>query len=101
MPQQIDNAASDVSFSELTACSLTKEQLQLTTRPGQSRSTSANFIHTSPQRTIVTYSANIWWPGVKFRTSIAELRKLQKMACLGITGAMRTALRAVYKVSYP
>jgi hypothetical protein len=26
---------------------------------------------------------------------------LQKMACLGITGAMRTALRAVYKVSYP
>jgi hypothetical protein len=32
-----------------------------------------------------------WWPRVILKTSQAELSKLQRMACLGITGAMRTA----------
>jgi hypothetical protein len=43
----------------------------------------------------VTYTATIWWPRVKLQTSQAELIKLQRMVCLGITGAMRTAAMEV------
>jgi hypothetical protein len=49
-------------------------------------------------RPIVTYAATVWSPRVKFRTSRAELSKLQRVACLGITGAMRTAPPAAIEV---
>jgi hypothetical protein len=39
----------------------------------------------------VTYAATMCWPRVKFETSRANLNKLQRLACLGITGAMRAA----------
>jgi hypothetical protein len=42
-------------------------------------------------RPIVIYAATVWWPRVKFKTSKAELSKLQRMACLGIDGSMKTA----------
>jgi hypothetical protein len=48
------------------------------------------WIYTAVVRPIITYAATIWWPRVKLKTSQAELGKLQRMACLGITGAMRT-----------
>jgi hypothetical protein len=38
-------------------------------------------------RPTVTYAATIWWP----KTCQAELSKQKRMACLGITGAMKTA----------
>jgi hypothetical protein len=41
--------------------------------------------------TTVTYAATVWWPRVKLKTRKAELSKLQRMTCLGITGAVRTA----------
>jgi hypothetical protein len=47
-------------------------------------------------RPVVTYAANIWWPRVKI--SQAELSKLQRMAYLGTTGAMRTAPTAAMEV---
>jgi hypothetical protein len=56
------------------------------------------WIYTAVVRPIITYAATIWWPRVKFKTSQAELRKLQRMACLGITGAMRTAPTAAMEV---
>jgi hypothetical protein len=46
-------------------------------------------------RPIVTFAATVWWPRVKLKTSQAELTKLQRMACLGIKGALRTAPTAV------
>jgi hypothetical protein len=49
-------------------------------------------------RAIVTYAATVWWPRVKLKTSQAELSKLQKMACLGITGGIRTAPTAAMEV---
>jgi hypothetical protein len=50
------------------------------------------WMYTAVVRPIVTYAATIWWPRVKHKKkNQAELSKLQKMACLGITGAMRTA----------
>jgi hypothetical protein len=56
------------------------------------------WIYTAIVRHIVTYAATIWWPRVKLRTSQAELSKLKRMACLGITGAMRTAPTAAMQV---
>jgi hypothetical protein len=43
-------------------------------------------------RPIVTYTATVWWPTVKFKTSKAELSKLQRMVCLGTTGAPKAAV---------
>jgi hypothetical protein len=40
----------------------------------------------------------VWWPRIKYGTSRAELSKLQRMTCLGITGAMRTAPTAAIEV---
>jgi hypothetical protein len=45
--------------------------------------------YTMVVRPIVTYAATVRRHRVKFRTSRAELNKLQRMACLGITGAMK------------
>jgi hypothetical protein len=56
------------------------------------------WIYTAVVRPIAIYAANIWWPRVKFKTSQAELSKLQRMACLGITGVMRTAPTAAMEV---
>jgi hypothetical protein len=49
-------------------------------------------------RPIVTYTAIVWWPRVKFKRSRAELSKLQRMVCLGTTGGMKTAPTAAVEV---
>jgi hypothetical protein len=54
------------------------------------------WIYTAVVRPIVTYAATIWWPRVK--TSQAELSKLQRLVCLGIMGAMRSAPTAAMEV---
>jgi hypothetical protein len=56
------------------------------------------WIYTAVVRPIVTYAATIWWSRVKLKTSQAELSKLQRLACLGITGAMRSAPIAAMEV---
>jgi hypothetical protein len=56
------------------------------------------WIYTAVVRPISTYAATIWWPRVKLKTSQAELSKLQRVACLGITGVMRTAPTAAMEV---
>jgi hypothetical protein len=56
------------------------------------------WIYIAVVRPIVTYAATVWWPRVKFKRSQAELSKLQRVACLGITGAIKTAPTAVMEV---
>jgi hypothetical protein len=56
------------------------------------------WIYTVAIRPIVTYAATVWWSKVKFKTSKVELSKLQRMACLRITGAMKTAPTAAVEV---
>jgi hypothetical protein len=56
------------------------------------------WIYTVVVRPIVTYAATVWWPRMKYRTSRAELSKLQRVACLAITGAIRTAPTAAIEV---
>jgi hypothetical protein len=55
------------------------------------------WIYTVVVRPISTYAATVWCPAVKFRTSRAELSKVQRMASLGITGT-RTAPTAAIAV---
>jgi hypothetical protein len=57
-----------------------------------------HWIHTVVVRPIVTYAATVWWNRIKLRISRAELSKLQRMACWGITGAMRTTPTAANEV---
>jgi hypothetical protein len=52
------------------------------------------WIYTVAVRPILIYTATVWWLIVKLITSKAEMSKLQRMACLGITGAMTTTLTA-------
>jgi hypothetical protein len=49
-------------------------------------------------RPIITNAATSWWPRIKFKTSQAELNEFQRMACLIITGAMRTTPTAAMEV---
>jgi hypothetical protein len=56
------------------------------------------WIYTAVVRPIITYAATIWLPRVKLNTSQAEFTKLQRMACLGITGTIRTAPTAAKEV---
>jgi hypothetical protein len=44
------------------------------------------------------YAATMWWPRVKLKRSQAEISKLQRMACLGITEEIRTAPTAAMEV---
>jgi hypothetical protein len=56
------------------------------------------WIYTVVVRPIVTYAAIVWWLRVKFRIRKAELSKMQRMACLGITGATRTTPTAAVEI---
>jgi hypothetical protein len=56
------------------------------------------WIYTAVVRPTVTYAATVWWPRYKFKTSQVELSKLQKVACLGIIGAIKTTPMAAMEV---
>jgi hypothetical protein len=43
-------------------------------------------------------AAAVWWPRAKYKTSEAELSKLQRMVCMEITGAMRMTPTVTIKV---
>src|SRR5436190_18658051 len=37
---------------------------------------------------MVTYASMVWWPRVEAKGTKSKLQKLQRLACLSITGAM-------------
>ena len=41
-------------------------------------------------RPSVTYASLVWWPGCQTASAVKTLSKIQRLACLGITGAVRT-----------
>jgi hypothetical protein len=49
-------------------------------------------------RPIITYAAMVWWPRMKYKTSQGKLSNLQRLACLGITGAMKIVPTAAIEV---
>jgi hypothetical protein len=49
-------------------------------------------------RPILTYGAMVWWTRVNYNVRRMELNKLQRLACLAITGAMKTTPTAAMEV---
>ena len=41
-------------------------------------------------RPSVTFASLVWWPGCQTASAKRKLRRVQRLACLGLTGAMRT-----------
>jgi hypothetical protein len=56
------------------------------------------WIYTMAVRPTDTYIATVWWPRVNFKTSKVKLSKSIRMACLGITAAMKRAPIAAVEV---
>ena len=54
-------------------------------RPGM-----VHWLYTRVVRPALTYAALVWWPKVMTTTTILKLSKIQRIACLGITGAFKT-----------
>ena len=54
-------------------------------------STSLSFGHPSPLHLV-------WWPGCQTASAKKRLSRIQRLACLGITGAMRTTLTSALEV---
>ena len=49
-----------------------------------------NWLYITVVRPIITYASLVWWPKVEQRTAQNKLQRLQRLACLAITGAMHT-----------
>jgi hypothetical protein len=54
-------------------------------------STRRTWIYTTFVRHIVTYASFIWWQRTELKTAYAEHPKVQRLACLLTTGAMKSA----------
>ena len=54
----------------------------------------AMWIYTAVIRPMLTHGALVWWPCTKSVFNTNKLNHIQRVACLGITGAMRTTPRA-------
>ncbi|XP_070855359.1 uncharacterized protein [Drosophila suzukii] len=49
-----------------------------------------NWIHTAIVKPILLYGVSIWWPALMKQTTTTNLNKVQRMASLCISGALRT-----------
>ena len=49
-----------------------------------------HWFYVSVFRPSVTYASLVWWPGCQTVSATKKLSKIQRLACLGITGAVRT-----------
>ena len=49
-----------------------------------------HWLYVSVIRPSVTFASLVWWPGCQTACAKNKLSKIQRLACLGITGAMRT-----------
>jgi len=47
-------------------------------------------MYTAIIRPSLTYAAVVWWPRVNLKRASRKLEHLQRLACLYITGALRT-----------
>lgn len=51
---------------------------------------SLRWIYEMVVRPVVLYAAVVWWPKALQRTAQSSMDRLQRMVCVGMTGAMRT-----------
>jgi hypothetical protein len=57
-----------------------------------------HWIYTMVMRTVLTYVSTVWWPRVRYDVSRTELSKIQRLACLAITGGMKATPTAAMEV---
>jgi hypothetical protein len=57
-----------------------------------------HLIYNMVMRPVLTYGSMVWWPRVRYNVSRIELSKIQRLACLAITGAMKTTPTAAMEV---
>ena len=48
------------------------------------------WLYLSIIRPSVTFASLVWWPGCQTASAKKKLSRIQRLACLGITEAMRT-----------
>ena len=53
------------------------------------------WLYVSIIRPAITFASLVWWPGCQTASAKKKLSKIQRLACLGIRGAMRTTLTDV------
>ena len=56
------------------------------------------WIYTAVIRPMLVYGAVVWWERVCFKTVVGQLDRVQRLACLSVTGAMRSAPTAALEV---
>lgn len=49
-----------------------------------------HWMYTAIIRPILTYGAVVWWEAVQTNSYLSNLNKVQRLACLGITGAIKS-----------
>jgi hypothetical protein len=49
-----------------------------------------HWLYVSVIRLSVTFASLVWWPGCQTVSAKKKLSRIQRLACLGITGAVRT-----------
>ena len=54
------------------------------------RPTVVHWLYISIIRPSITFVSLVWWPGCQMATAKKRLSRIQKLECLGITGAMCT-----------
>jgi hypothetical protein len=56
------------------------------------------WIYTTVIRPVLIYGFTVWWPRVRYDVSRTELSKIQRSACLAITGMMKMTPTAAMEV---
>ena len=49
-----------------------------------------HWLYVAIVRPTLTFASLVWWPGCQMASAKKKLSKVQRLACLGITGASRT-----------
>ena len=49
-----------------------------------------DWLYVAIVRPTVSFASLLWWPGCQTANAKKKLNKVQRLACLGITGAIRT-----------
>jgi len=57
-----------------------------------------HWLYTAVIRPIISYAAVVWWPRVTLITASKQLDHIQRLACLYITGAVRTTPTAALEL---
>jgi hypothetical protein len=56
------------------------------------------WVYTRVIRPVILYGALVWWPKVKRKNTKTQLGRIQRMACLAITGAMKSTPTAAMEL---